>query len=76
MVAIVARFFFLNVLAREGVAGKHATATALLLLLPGKEREDGGKCSLVGNAFKEGDGRHKPLQDFLSPSLFTPSKHF
>ena len=77
MVAIVARFF-LNVLAREGVAGKHATATALLLLLPGKEREDGGKCSLVGNAFKERwrDGRHNPLQDFLPPFLLTPSKHF
>ena len=81
MVGIVARFFFLNVLAREGVAGKHATAaTALLLLLPGKEREDGGKCSLVGNAFKEGERKKWPTQtaarDFLSPFHFTPSKHF
>ena len=77
MVAIVARFF-LNVLAREGVAGKHATATALLLLLPGKEREDGGKCSLVGNAFKEreGDGRHKPLQETFFPLPFYPKQTF
>ena len=81
MVAIVARFF-LNVLAREGVAGKHATATALLLLFLTwkREREDGGKCSLVGNAFKEGERKKWPTQtaarDFLSPFHFTPSKHF
>ena len=73
MVAIVARFF-LNVLARQGVARKHATATALLLLFLTwkREREDGGKCSLVGNAFKERerDGRHNPLQENFFPLPF------